>query len=79
MKTTVVIADSLFARAQRVAKARGITLRELFEQGLRVAIEGPSVPRYALPDCRVGKAGRAFPLEGKCWEEVRVLFYGSDT
>lgn len=27
MKTTVVIADSLFAWAQRVAEARGITLK----------------------------------------------------
>ena len=48
MKVTVVIADSLRVRATRVAKARGITLREFFEQSLRVAIEVPSVPRYEL-------------------------------
>jgi hypothetical protein len=75
MKTTVVIADALFERAQRASKQRGIPLRELFEEGLRAVLEAPPPPRYALPDCRVGTPGAAFPLAGQSWEHVRDLIY----
>jgi hypothetical protein len=78
MKTTVVIDDSLFARAQRASKQRGVTLRELVEQGLRAVLEEPRQLRYVMPDCSVGREGGKFPLAGKDWAEIRAAIYGDE-
>ena len=39
VKTTIDIADDLLARAKRVARQEAITLRELTEEGLRLALD----------------------------------------
>jgi hypothetical protein len=49
VKTTIVIADPLLKRAQRFARARGITLRALVEDGLRRAME-ERVSGNGIPD-----------------------------
>jgi hypothetical protein len=38
VKTTVEISDSLFREAKEYAAKQGITLREVFERGLRMTI-----------------------------------------
>jgi hypothetical protein len=76
MKTTVVIADSLFARAQRASKKRGVTMRQLIEEGLRAVLQESQKPDYRLPDCSVGREGGTFPLTGKSWSEIRSAIYG---
>jgi Bacterial antitoxin of type II TA system, VapB len=78
MKTTVVIADALFARAQRASKLRGVTMRELVEEGLRAVLEKPPTPPYKMPDCSVGRVGGVFPLAGRSWADVRADIYGDD-
>ena len=39
MKTTVEVADSLFAEAKAYAKARGLSFREVLEEGLRLTLQ----------------------------------------
>lgn len=49
MKTTVELTDQLAAEARRIARARGLTLRELIERGLRAELrrlEEPSSYRW---------------------------------
>lgn len=38
MKTTIDIADDLLLRSKQVSRERGVTLRELFSEGLECAI-----------------------------------------
>jgi hypothetical protein len=78
MKTTVVIADSLFARAQRASKQRGITMRQLVEEGLRAVLQEPPPKTYKVPDHSVGREGGPFPLAEKSWAEIRTTIYGED-
>lgn len=79
MKTTVVIGDRLFARAQKAAKARGVTMRELIEDALRNSLTVTPAPNpYVMPDCSVGDPRGSYPLAGRSWEEVRDLIYPSD-
>jgi hypothetical protein len=73
LKTTVEIADSLFDEAKACAKTRGVTLRELIEDGLRTVIrdEAPQKP-FKLRDGSVeGKGLRA----NLSWEAITELFY----
>ena len=39
MKTTIDIADDILLRSKQISKERGVTLRELFSEGLICAIE----------------------------------------
>jgi hypothetical protein len=41
MKTTVEMPDELYRRAKAEAALSGCKLRELIEEGLRLALEGP--------------------------------------
>lgn len=42
MKTTIEIPEPLFRQAKAKAALEGITLRELFERGLQLAMQTPS-------------------------------------
>lgn len=55
MKTTVEIPKELFRQAKIKAASEGITLRELIEQGLRLALQNPPEParRADFPLIRV--------------------------
>ncbi|SDX66729.1 hypothetical protein SAMN05661080_00753 [Modestobacter sp. DSM 44400] len=58
MKTTVEIADALFAEAREVAERRGQTMRSLLEEGLRRVLDEVSPPPgYTLPDLSYGTGG----------------------
>jgi Arc/MetJ family transcription regulator len=49
MKTTIDIADPLFADAKRAAERRGTTLKALVEQGLRQVLAEQAAERAAVP------------------------------
>jgi hypothetical protein len=75
MKTTVDIPDSLFAEAKAVAKRKGLTIRQLIEEGLRASIRehGRRAPHFKLQD-------GSFPggeglWEGLDWEKIRGIIY----
>ena len=76
MKTTLDLSDDLLARAKRAAKRKGVPLRALVEEGLRLALETKPTGRYTLPDRSVGKVGGANPLEGLSWQDLRDEIYG---
>jgi len=45
MKTTIEVPDELYRRAKAEAALRGRKLKDLFEEGLRLALEMPRKPR----------------------------------
>ena len=64
----------------RCAKAHAaklnITLRELVEQGVRLAIrEEPSKEKFVMKDVSVSGNGLNPELRGKDWGEIRSLIY----
>jgi hypothetical protein len=79
MKTTVEIAEDLFARTREVSRREGTTLRSLIEEGLRVALarhEEAIAREYDWPDLSVGGDGLAPELGDGGWEPIRSLIYG---
>lgn len=75
MKTTIDIADDLFAEAKAEAARRGVTLRSLVEEGLeRVLREVPSQP-FVLRDCSVG-GGWSDAWESMSPAEKTAAMYG---
>jgi hypothetical protein len=73
MKTTVEIADSLFAEAKMLAEAAGLSLRQLIEEGLRSAIQDRQAKRrFTLRDGSYPGKGLRADLS---WPEVRQIIY----
>ena len=56
MKTTIEISDDLLRRARQLADERGLTLRALVEEGLRLSLQARSEP--AQPTFRLRTWGR---------------------
>jgi hypothetical protein len=76
MKTTIEIADDLFARVQAKARSERTTFRALTEQGLRHVLE--DVPRQAKrlpPLVTVRGRGRAGEFQGAGWDRIRDEIY----
>jgi Arc/MetJ family transcription regulator len=77
MKTTIEIADSLFAEARALAAARGTTLRALVEAGLRQVLHeqrGRHAPFRLRRAAFKGKGLRA-ELQGQPFDRQRDLAY----
>ncbi len=74
MKTTVDISDSLFQEAKACADDRGVTFRQLIEEGLRTVIEHQRKPkrRFRLRDESFGGEGLQ---NGMSWREIRETIY----
>jgi hypothetical protein len=78
VKTTVEIADPLLEEAKQLAHQQGTTLRVLFEEGLRVAIEARKSTERKPFRLRDGsfKGGKGLVDPSLTWEQIRDLSYG---
>jgi hypothetical protein len=76
MKTTIEISDPLFEEARAVAREEGTTLKNLVEEGLRLALEERQqrVP-FRLRDASVDGKGLQPALRGRPWATIRDLAY----
>lgn len=77
MKTTIEIADDLFARAQRVARKEKTTFRSLTEQGLRMVLkEKQTTPaRWKWKPVVVNGTRLTEEFENASWEKFRDEIY----
>jgi hypothetical protein len=77
MKTTIDIADSLFAEAKTVAAEQGTTLRSLIEEGLRLSIaRRRQAGSFSLRDASFTGSGLRPDASLEAWDEIRGLIYG---
>ena len=77
MRTTVDLPDSLFRKAQQLARQRKVTFRALMADALRHYLLGqPSKPApFKLPDCSFTGDGLVPGLPDADWERIRDLAY----
>lgn len=76
MKTTVEISDDLLKRSKRVARAEGKTLRQLLEEGLRLALNArEQAPRKKFRMRTFQGDGRTEPFRNASWEQLRDEIY----
>lgn len=56
MKTTVEISDALYKEAKACAQSRGVPLRQVFEDGLRIVVQNDrkTKPAFKLRDGSFG-------------------------
>jgi len=76
MKTTVEIADDLFAQAQRLARKEKTTFRSLTEQGLRMVLKEKGKPaRWKWKPVPFNGGGLADEFKGAAWDQIRDEIY----
>jgi hypothetical protein len=77
MRTSIDLADGLLARARRLARQRGITLRALVEEGLRRVLseQRDTPPAFRLEDVTFGQGGVTGDCSESDWERLRELTY----
>lgn len=76
MKTTIEISDDLAREAKAHAASENITLRELFERGLRMAIRvDREAPGFTLRDASVDGDGLEPEFQGADWARIREAIY----
>ena len=77
MKTTIEIADDLFARAQRVARKEKTTFRALTEQGLRLRLkEHHAKPaKWKWTPVTVKGEGLTDEFKNASWDKIRDAIY----
>ena len=76
MKTTIEIADDLATEAKAHAAREHITLRELFERGLRMAMKADQeAAGFTLRDASVGGRGLEAEFQGADWSRIRAAIY----
>lgn len=72
MKTTVDISDSLLQAARELAAVRGVPLREILEEGLRLVTASQTTEFFHLRD---GSFGEGWLRERLSWPEMRDQIY----
>jgi len=76
VKTTIEIADDLARLAKEHAAREKITLRELFERGLRMAIRADRENiGFKLKDASVGGRGLQPEFRDADWSRIRAAIY----
>ena len=76
MKTTIDIADDLFARVQRVAQVEKTTFRALTERGLRLVLREKRAQEAKLPPLvTVGGEGLDPEFKKTSWDRIRDEIY----
>jgi hypothetical protein len=77
MKTTIIIADDLFKRTQRLARRKKTTFRALTETGLRLVIasEAADHSKKLPPLVTFGAGGPTEDFKKWNWEEIRDEIY----
>ena len=76
MKTTIEISDDLARDAKAHAARENITLRELFERGVRMVIKADQENSgFVLRDGSVGGRGLQPEFQGADWARLREAVY----
>lgn len=76
MKTTVELADDLALKARELAAKKGITLRAVLEDAIRLSLAHESRREtYRLPHRSVGGKGLQQEFKDKTWSEIREAAY----
>lgn len=76
MKTTIDVSDALLEAARQRARARGTTLRAVFEEGLRAVLAADDLPSgYELPDASFSGRGLRPEWRDADWSSVRAAIY----
>jgi len=74
MKTTVEVPDGLFREAKAYAARNGMPVREVFELGLRMVLEGSPGNRRRFRLKTVTTKGEGVTGDGD-WNTIRSLIY----
>lgn len=76
MKTTIDLTDDLAYKAKQLAAKRGITLRAVIEDGIRLALDHEQQARtYRLPDRSVNGNGLQEEFRRKPFSAIREAAY----
>lgn len=76
MKTTIDISDALLQEAKDLAARRNITLRALFEQGLREMIsKQKAAKKFTLRKASFRGKGLKDEFRGEGWQKIRATAY----
>ena len=77
MRTSIDIPDALLRRAKKLARERGITLRQLLLEGLQSAVERPDLAAtHRMKDCSFGEGGLVDGMSWSDMERLDELVYG---
>jgi hypothetical protein len=78
MKTTVDIAEAMLREAKTIAAREGVTLRSLFEEGLRHVIEERAADTsFKLRDMRFTGDGGVPGVNPDDWMSIKHLVRGA--
>ena len=76
MRTTLELPDTLFKRAQKLARARGVPFRALVAEALQKLLTAQApAEQYRLPDTTFGGDGLVDGLPDLQWDRIRHLVY----
>ncbi len=76
MRTTLEIPDTLFKKAQKLARERGVPFRALVAEALQKMLKAQApAERFRLPDTTFGGDGLVDGLPDLQWERIRNLVY----
>lgn len=76
MKTTIDLADDLARKAKKLAAKRGITLKAVIEEGIRMSLDRDQrTGAFQLPDKSVDGNGLQKEFVHKSWAEIREAAY----